>query len=314
MARVSVETPARPALPPRELTFDLPCVACRYNLRGLNSPGNCPECGAPIEPSLWQFHSGPLRYGPWLRESDPEWVRWVAQGILGLMLCAIASILSAALLGLALDGGSSMLRRVALITSVAIWIIDSTCLWRLGRKEPGRFAAKTADRELALRLAAAGSVALLLLSAWIHLDSGTFFLVLALWSPTTTCLTFLRIRDLVRRLPPASLRGEAAILVWLLTVLSAARIFLLPAFSDASSGNALIFFATISEPGVPVGPTDFYLAVFAATRRADFAMLLLTLTSTGITIWSLVFLARSASALFAEASESERQSVTVPGK
>jgi hypothetical protein len=284
-------------------------VGCHYNLRGLSSPGNCPECGAAIEPSLWQFHYAPMRYGPWLRESDPEWVRWVARGVLGLLLCAIASILSGALLGLALDGGSSMLRQVALVASVAIWIVNANCLWRLGRNEPGRFGAQTAGRAFALRLAAAASCILPLLSAWIYSNAGVFFLAVALW-PTTTYLTLLRIRDLVRRLPQASLRGEAAILIWLLTLSSAARVFLSPSIWDVGSGNALAFFAIMPDSGVPVGPADFYLAVLAAMGRADFALLLLTSTIIGITIWSLLFLARSAAALFTEAREAERLSVT----
>ena len=31
-----------------ELTGDLPCVSCRYNLRGLSVRATCPECGAPV--------------------------------------------------------------------------------------------------------------------------------------------------------------------------------------------------------------------------------------------------------------------------
>jgi hypothetical protein len=227
------------------------------------------------------------------------------------MLCAIASILSGALLGLALSERSSMLRKVALIISAAIWMVDVTCLWRLGRKEPDRLAAQTADREFALRLAAAACCALPLLGRWI--DSGIFLLVLVLLT-MTTCLTFLRIRDLVRRLPRPSLRSEATIFVWLLPLLSAARVFLSPTFWDGRNGNALVFFASMPEPGVPVGATDFYLAAFAAMGRADFALLLLTFTISGVTIWSLLFLARSATALFAEAREAERQPASGPNK
>ncbi|MCK4342327.1 MAG: serine/threonine protein kinase, partial [Phycisphaerae bacterium] len=45
--------------PPREarenratLAFDIPCVRCQYNLRGLAAKGKCPECGEPIANSL----------------------------------------------------------------------------------------------------------------------------------------------------------------------------------------------------------------------------------------------------------------------
>ena len=36
----------------RELTGDLPCVSCRYNLRGLSIRSNCPECGAPVRATI----------------------------------------------------------------------------------------------------------------------------------------------------------------------------------------------------------------------------------------------------------------------
>ncbi len=36
----------------RELKGDLPCVRCRYNLRGISVRGNCPECGTPIRVTI----------------------------------------------------------------------------------------------------------------------------------------------------------------------------------------------------------------------------------------------------------------------
>src|SRR5262245_48877512 len=36
----------------RELTGDLPCVRCRYNLRGLSVRAPCPECGTPVRATL----------------------------------------------------------------------------------------------------------------------------------------------------------------------------------------------------------------------------------------------------------------------
>jgi len=35
-----------------ELTGDLPCARCRYNLRGLSVRGTCPECGVPVRATL----------------------------------------------------------------------------------------------------------------------------------------------------------------------------------------------------------------------------------------------------------------------
>lgn len=36
----------------RELGGDLPCVRCKYNLKGLSIRGACPECGTPIRATL----------------------------------------------------------------------------------------------------------------------------------------------------------------------------------------------------------------------------------------------------------------------
>lgn len=36
----------------RELGGDIPCVRCRYSLRGLSVRGVCPECGAPVRATL----------------------------------------------------------------------------------------------------------------------------------------------------------------------------------------------------------------------------------------------------------------------
>src|SRR6185295_10238912 len=35
-----------------ELTGDLPCVRCKYNLRGLTVKGMCPECGTSVRTTI----------------------------------------------------------------------------------------------------------------------------------------------------------------------------------------------------------------------------------------------------------------------
>lgn len=41
-----------PGLLARELTGDLPCIVCRYNLRGLSIRAVCPECGTAVRATL----------------------------------------------------------------------------------------------------------------------------------------------------------------------------------------------------------------------------------------------------------------------
>ena len=38
------------------VNFDLMCAVCGYNLRGLGSAHNCPECGSPMELEAHVWH------------------------------------------------------------------------------------------------------------------------------------------------------------------------------------------------------------------------------------------------------------------
>ena len=55
-----------------DVTTDLACRHCGYNLRGLRRAGNCPECNTPIEMSL---------RGNLLQYADPAWVETVSKGL-----------------------------------------------------------------------------------------------------------------------------------------------------------------------------------------------------------------------------------------
>jgi hypothetical protein len=48
--------PPPPRSPPDpEIVFDVPCVNCKYNLKGLMIDGRCPECGHPVLPSVLEL-------------------------------------------------------------------------------------------------------------------------------------------------------------------------------------------------------------------------------------------------------------------
>ena len=66
---------------------DAPCGRCGYNLRGLSPDGQCPECGAPIAPSLTD----------WLAHADPRWRRKLAAGALLTAIAAPAIVLLSAI-------------------------------------------------------------------------------------------------------------------------------------------------------------------------------------------------------------------------
>ncbi len=122
---------------PFTLVQNTPCMNCGYNLRGLDSDGNCPECGGAVGLSLGDFplvrrperetlielpvactrcghslqslttHSACPTcgapawfsiYGTWLRASDPTWLRRVRSGFT-LWLWAIGVTIGLAVLG-----------------------------------------------------------------------------------------------------------------------------------------------------------------------------------------------------------------------
>ncbi len=71
-----------PSQPPSLIDVDSPCMSCGYNLRGLQTDSNCPECGHIISASL---------RGDMLRFSDPK---WLAQLRLGASLKLWAIVVS----------------------------------------------------------------------------------------------------------------------------------------------------------------------------------------------------------------------------
>ncbi|NLF31381.1 MAG: hypothetical protein GX591_10925 [Planctomycetes bacterium] len=142
---------------PYEISIDLPCIACGYNLRGLTSDGRCPECGAAIDGSL---DPRLLWFAP------PAYVRTLALGLSlifwGLYACAFAAmgvsamfevVLGADLAGPAIICGATL----GLITMIGMWLFTTPCPPRQGVAPP---SARRATRVLVLA-ALAYAVALL---------------------------------------------------------------------------------------------------------------------------------------------------------
>src|SRR5437763_16445075 len=75
-----------------EMSAELPCYRCGYDLRAHSQDGKCPECGASVAESR-QMASIPRR--PAWRDSDPRWRRRMLVGTWVLVLLPLIDALKA---------------------------------------------------------------------------------------------------------------------------------------------------------------------------------------------------------------------------
>src|SRR3954466_14733719 len=74
-----------------EISADLPCHRCGYDLRVHPHDGVCPECGASVAESR-RVAAIPRR--PAWRDSDPRWRRRMVAGAGGLVLLPLMDVMS----------------------------------------------------------------------------------------------------------------------------------------------------------------------------------------------------------------------------
>src|SRR3954464_10073122 len=82
-----------------EVTGDVPCRKCGYNLKGLLVAGRCPECGTPIGLSV----SGDL-----LRYSDPGWLEGLRKGV-SLFIWGIVAVIAGSIVTAIMGQGNATL-------------------------------------------------------------------------------------------------------------------------------------------------------------------------------------------------------------
>lgn len=107
--------PDIPHAVPVAIDYDVACIFCGYNLRGLLPTGRCPECGSPIADSI---------RGDFLKFADPAWLDKLRLGTslkLWNILVAILAGLAGGLLAV-LTGLSALVPLVAMIAGVlGLW-------------------------------------------------------------------------------------------------------------------------------------------------------------------------------------------------
>jgi hypothetical protein len=104
---------------------DLTCRKCRYNLRGLNLEGRCPECGTPV---------GFSARGDFLRYSEPTWVATLRTGV-QCELWSIVVLIAGGILG-GVAGAAVGSRMPALVVQLGGNVLALVGAWLLTTPDP----------------------------------------------------------------------------------------------------------------------------------------------------------------------------------
>lgn len=148
----------------RELGGDLPCVRCRYNLRGLSVRAVCPECGTPVRVTLLAVVDP--------RAGELQIIRWRWPVALGLLVWSLSAVVAAAAnWTLRITDLTNRFAGTSLDTSWAAGIVVAGCfvsgLGALAMLRPHAGIPLRARLEAGLAIAA--YIPLTLILAWIHL-------------------------------------------------------------------------------------------------------------------------------------------------
>lgn len=181
------------------------CVSCGYTLRGLALDGVCPECGTPIERSLYRTR---------LKHADVEYLRRLVRGALlvsvvpwaivaGLVYIFLQIGLAAVWPGFAaLIEQHYLIEDVLVVAVICCWAIG---WWMLGGREPGPARPLFAeDCRRVARVTSVGVAALFIGGMLVPYRS-------AIWTGVGVALAIvafvqhgagmLYLRDLLRRVP-----------------------------------------------------------------------------------------------------------------
>ncbi|MBL8763696.1 MAG: hypothetical protein JNM07_05455 [Phycisphaerae bacterium] len=106
----------------RDLTGDLPCVGCGYNLRGLSVVGACPECGIAVTATVLAV------VDPQAEELRP--IRAPGLVAAGLMVCAMGALAAGLLMWAprVMEAGSMVLGRPTPLIALPLAEMTAACL------------------------------------------------------------------------------------------------------------------------------------------------------------------------------------------
>lgn len=120
-AGAGAPTELRPGPLERQLGGDLPCVVCRYNLRGLSIRSVCPECGTAVRATILALvdpHASELEPIAMPRRTAGGLVLWIAGALLATCLAWLP----------APDAGLYQVWHVSILVSVLVSAIGALSL------------------------------------------------------------------------------------------------------------------------------------------------------------------------------------------
>jgi hypothetical protein len=260
-----------------QISRDLMCRRCGYNLRGLSESAMCPECSTPVHRSI---------HGDLLRYSDPRWLRTLAGGAYCVIIGAIPLIAGAVLLGLRRTP-----RPWVVVMMVAAGSVVALGLWKLTARDPGvpEEARQAAARRVirlcivAMFVMQAGMTQIATMPGWLR-----YGYVLVTIAVGVTCIVafFRHLRELARRMPDVALERDTRVVMWGLA-----------ASYGISTGLALAAIAPGSLPRPLHMVFAFWCAFIVAAQI--------------FTVWSLTLMVKFSARLSAAAAESLRQAEDV---
>lgn len=190
---------------------DAACRGCGYNLRGLHSSGNCPECGTQVYLSV---------LGNRLRFCDPAWLQRLAYSAVGVgvILAVYAAAWAFITSGMALRG---MPRFLACGGYYILAAVGMYYAWRLTSPEPHKDRLQNANRRrisvfawLALSVLAVPFLLLPLLPGGGNVPA-VFVAMVASGLRVVGPVRYLRLlADLVERLPDQVMTQRLTALTW----------------------------------------------------------------------------------------------------
>jgi hypothetical protein len=205
-----------------QLTGDIACSACGYNLHGLAPQGRCPECGQDVSVSLAEFV---LPQGA-LVALDPRWRRQMIEAVVLAMMGLVTAVCSTLnwprKWEIARTGANAPVLLV-----MTWWVLQWYSAMKLARADAA-VRSKRFDRWVVwgLRLSATAYLTLPVITE-VRVPPGLWpfrpiaFTTVEYCGMLAAVLYFLRIRFVFGRLGSPVLAAQALLLAWLMALVAA---------------------------------------------------------------------------------------------